>query len=361
MRIAVAAPVLAAVLALGGAVSAAVSRGRLPGDAEVPRGRARRPPRRGGAGPREAGTRAGGVPLARVRRRRRRLRGGGEDAFPRRPREARRALHADAEGPRVGRRAPPRGDPRSEGALRPRPWARSSRSTRRWRAGTPRPTSSTTSSATASPSPSSSTSRSRRSRSVSRRGRRGAGGSGPRRGSPSGSASAIPAEVSQAVASASADASRYIAEYNLRVHHLLDEKGRRLFPAGKRLLSHWNLRDEIKASYGDAKDGLAKQRTIARAMERIVTQTIPKAAIDSPWVDWNPFTNEVKVDDLPRAGRAAASEGPRRCSRRPSPTRATRSSSRPSAPRASSTRTLPPPRPSSPAASRRTGRSPRRA
>jgi len=105
----------------------------------------------------------------------------------------------------------------------------------------------------------------------------------------------IPADVSQAVASASADASRYIAEYNLRVHHLLDEKGRRLFPQGKRLLAHWNLRDEIKASYGDPKDGLTKQRAIAKAMERIVTQTIPKAAIDAPWVDWNPFTNEVKV------------------------------------------------------------------
>lgn len=105
----------------------------------------------------------------------------------------------------------------------------------------------------------------------------------------------IPADVSQAVASASAEASRYVAAYNLRVHHLLDEKGRRLFPPGKRLLSHWNLRDEIKASYGDGPDALARQRTIAKAMERIVTQTIPKAAIDAPWVDWNPFTNEVKV------------------------------------------------------------------
>ncbi len=103
----------------------------------------------------------------------------------------------------------------------------------------------------------------------------------------------VPAEVNQAVATASADASRYISEYNLRVHHLLDEKGRRLFPQGKRLLSHWNLRDEIKACYGDEKDGLAKQRTIARAMERIVNQTIPASAIDSPWIDWNPFTNEV--------------------------------------------------------------------
>jgi hypothetical protein len=105
----------------------------------------------------------------------------------------------------------------------------------------------------------------------------------------------IPAEVNQAVSEASADAAQYIAGYNLRVHHLLDEKGRRLFPPGKRLLSHWNLRDEIKACYGDAKDGLAKQRTIARAMERIVNQTIPVSAIDSHWIDWNPFTNEVKA------------------------------------------------------------------
>ncbi len=105
----------------------------------------------------------------------------------------------------------------------------------------------------------------------------------------------VPAEVNQAVATASADASRYISEYNLRVHHLLDEKGRRLFPQGKRLLSHWNLRDEIKALYGEGKDGLAKQRAIQKAMERIATQTIPAAAIDSPWVDWNPFTNEVKA------------------------------------------------------------------
>ncbi|MHB8800574.1 MAG: hypothetical protein ACYDBY_19190 [Thermoanaerobaculia bacterium] len=105
----------------------------------------------------------------------------------------------------------------------------------------------------------------------------------------------VPAEVNQAVSTASADASRYISGYNLRVHHLLDEKGRRLFPQGKRLLSHWNLRDEIKALYGDGKDGLAKQQAIQKAMERIVTQTIPASAIDSPWVDWNPFTNEVKT------------------------------------------------------------------
>ena len=118
----------------------------------------------------------------------------------------------------------------------------------------------------------------------------------------------IPAEVSQAVSGAAADSSRYVAGYNLRVHHLLDEKGRRLFPPGKRLLSHWNLRDEIKACYGDPKDGLAKQRAIAKAMERIVTQTIPKAAIDSPWVDWNPFTNAVTATASTEPGTPPAPE-----------------------------------------------------
>ena len=49
-----------------------------------------------------------------------------------------------------------------------------------------------------------------------------------------------------------------------------------------RLLSHWNLRDEIKADYADAKTGLAKQRAIAQVMERIVTQTIPTAVVDNP-------------------------------------------------------------------------------
>ena len=119
----------------------------------------------------------------------------------------------------------------------------------------------------------------------------------------------VPADVNQAVSAASAEASRYVAGYNLRVHHLLDEKGRRLFPQGKRLLSHWNLRDEIKALYGEGKDGLAKQRAIAKAMERIVTQTIPAAAIDSPWVDWNPFANEVKATASPEPGAPPAPAG----------------------------------------------------
>lgn len=104
----------------------------------------------------------------------------------------------------------------------------------------------------------------------------------------------VPAEVAQAFAAASAEAETYVAGYNLWVHHLLDPKGLRPFAAGKRLLSHWNLRDELKAHYASGKAGLNAQRTMARAMERIVDQTIPAVVVDNPFVDWNPFTNEVK-------------------------------------------------------------------
>ncbi|MFB3814063.1 MAG: hypothetical protein ACE14L_08115 [Terriglobales bacterium] len=103
----------------------------------------------------------------------------------------------------------------------------------------------------------------------------------------------VPADVNLALAQAASEAENYISSYNIWMHHLIDEQGQRLFPPQLRLLSHWNLRDEIKADYLEP-NALAKQRMIQQVMERIVTQTIPQAVIDNPGVDWNPFTNEVK-------------------------------------------------------------------
>jgi len=131
----------------------------------------------------------------------------------------------------------------------------------------------------------------------------------------------LPAEANQAVSNAYAGAERYISGYNIWMHHLVDAKGQRLFPAGKRLLSHWNLRDELKANYADGKNGLAKQRSIQRVMERIVAQEIPAVVIDNPGVDWNPFTNAVtrsSVNDVPAGVTArAAPAGPVDSSREP--------------------------------------------
>jgi len=116
----------------------------------------------------------------------------------------------------------------------------------------------------------------------------------------------VPAEVKLAVARATAEGEAYISGYNIWMHHLLDEEGGRLFPPKMRLLSHWNLRDEIKANYTDDNMYLSKQRMIQKVMERIVTQTIPEVVIDNPHVDWNPYTNEVSPASVDDSGSPAA-------------------------------------------------------
>ena len=104
----------------------------------------------------------------------------------------------------------------------------------------------------------------------------------------------IPADVNLAISEAGSESGQYISQYNIWMYHVVNDKGQRLFPPKMRLLSHWNLRDEIKADYSDPQNGPAKQRTIQQVMERIVTQTIPQVVIDNPTVDWNPVSNEVK-------------------------------------------------------------------
>ena len=116
----------------------------------------------------------------------------------------------------------------------------------------------------------------------------------------------VPAEVNLAIAEAQSDAARYIARYNIWTHHLVDAKGERLFPAKQRLLSHWNLRDQIKADYSESKAGLARQKTLAQVCDRIVTQTIPAVVVDNPHVDWDPFTNAVAVSKVRDSDMAAS-------------------------------------------------------
>jgi hypothetical protein len=119
----------------------------------------------------------------------------------------------------------------------------------------------------------------------------------------------IPADVNLYVSQISSEAEQYISEYNIYMHHLVDANGVRLFPPKLRLLSHWNLRDELKADYSEKETGLTKQKMIQQVMERIVTQTIPEIVINNPNVDWNPFTNEVKsaaVNDVDVTTKATA-------------------------------------------------------
>ena len=103
----------------------------------------------------------------------------------------------------------------------------------------------------------------------------------------------IPSKVNQALSEAGALSDQYISNYNIWMHHLVTDSGERPFPQGMKLLSHWNLRDQIKADYRSGEKALVKQRMIQRVMERIVDQTIPDVVVDNPHVDWDPYTNKV--------------------------------------------------------------------
>jgi len=103
----------------------------------------------------------------------------------------------------------------------------------------------------------------------------------------------LPAKISLDIARVSSESDQYISNYNIWMYHLLDQNGQRLFPPKLRLLSHWNLRDEIKAQYSNGPAGLSRQRIIQRVMERIVDQSIPEAVINNPAVDWNPYDNRI--------------------------------------------------------------------
>jgi hypothetical protein len=105
-------------------------------------------------------------------------------------------------------------------------------------------------------------------------------------------AARVPAPVRQKVSTAYLEADDYINSYNIYMHSLMDSDGKRPFPEGLRLISHWGLRDELKALYQDP-GGLDKQKMIARVMERIIRQEIPGVVINNPKVEWDPEKNLV--------------------------------------------------------------------
>jgi len=106
----------------------------------------------------------------------------------------------------------------------------------------------------------------------------------------------VPAAVNVRVSEALTASDNYISNYNIYVGNLLDEQGKTHFAPDMKLLSHWNLRDELKANYNKGEEGLLKQKMIYEVMLRIIGQEIPEAVINNPGLKWNPFSNKLYKD-----------------------------------------------------------------
>ena len=104
--------------------------------------------------------------------------------------------------------------------------------------------------------------------------------------------SRIPPTLLLKASEVSTAASNYIDEYNIIMDKLIDSEGNTYFPENMKLITHWGLRDEIKANYGQP-GGLEKQQMIYQVMKRIIDQSIPEKVINDGSYFWNPYDNLV--------------------------------------------------------------------
>ncbi len=111
-------------------------------------------------------------------------------------------------------------------------------------------------------------------------------------------ANRVPGSVMATYSQELSEAENYIAGYNILMHCLRNEKGEQLWQEPMALLSHWNLRDELKSNYvaGDEamrRLGKEKQEMIYQVMLRIIRQEIPQCVINNDQLLWCPTTNIV--------------------------------------------------------------------
>ena len=103
----------------------------------------------------------------------------------------------------------------------------------------------------------------------------------------------VPGSVMAAYSQALSQAENYIAGYNIMMHCLRNEQGEALWHEPMALLSHWNLRDELKSNYANVPHAREKQELIYKVMLRIIHQDIPACVINNDQLLWCPITNVV--------------------------------------------------------------------
>lgn len=84
----------------------------------------------------------------------------------------------------------------------------------------------------------------------------------------------------------------YQYNYNIHTGRLLDGDRGLIFKEGKKQISHWGLRDRLRAAYTEP-DGGKKQKALFQVMMRVVDQTIPKKMINSTDCYWQLESNTL--------------------------------------------------------------------
>jgi len=111
--------------------------------------------------------------------------------------------------------------------------------------------------------------------------------------------SRVPATLQQNIAVAAGNAENYIANYNIPMWLITDAGNNHYWAPGTKLISHWGLRDEIKAAYSDAERGFMKQRLIYGIMKAIIDQSIPTEIMEeAEGYTWKPIINKAYLHNV---------------------------------------------------------------
>jgi len=103
----------------------------------------------------------------------------------------------------------------------------------------------------------------------------------------------IPKEVADLARRISFEANDWVAHFHVPVGTMVDPQGKRWFEPDRALLTHWLVREEIKAGYNDP-EGVRKQRALAWVLARTIDGSVPKAVLDrAAKEDWDPARNTI--------------------------------------------------------------------
>ena len=105
--------------------------------------------------------------------------------------------------------------------------------------------------------------------------------------------SRVPADKLQAINAATIAADSYISNYNICMGVVKSNSGRQFWTKDLKLISHWGLRDELKAAYADKVNGFEKQKIIYAIMKHIIGQTIPRDVINKTEYYWYPVAGRT--------------------------------------------------------------------
>lgn len=111
--------------------------------------------------------------------------------------------------------------------------------------------------------------------------------------------SRIPSEIQQNISNVTAAANNYIDNYNIDMEQVGSFRNQFYWKSELPLITHWGLRDELKAAYADSQNGLEKQTVIYDVMKRIIKDEVPADVVkrDKSY-KWYPSTNQIMLNGI---------------------------------------------------------------